>query len=680
MIALAAVLSSCGDSAGPPRPSEMRSSQLPSSTSVGAVLNPAVTVVDSRGTPLADIPVSFQVTGGGGTITVASATTGPSGTVSPGTWTLGPQPGTNMLVATVTGISPATFTVQTSPDAVASIQALPGGSGAGTVGQGLAVPPAVQLRDRFNNAVPGAAVTFTVSAGSLEGAAQTSDASGQARAGSWVLGITAGQQTWTARVGAVAVNVAVEAEAGPATVLAVAEGAGQKVPIGLLAPVPPAAVLRDQFGNAVRNTPVLFEVAAGEGVLTGGSATTNNQGVARVQSWRMGTVPGINRLRVSSAGLPPIFIEAEAEFRPPFEMTSFAGDSTTCPQNSAGCRFTVRVRDIMSAPAPGQTVIWTNASGQTQSTTTTVQGFASITNFGTALAQGAHAMTARLESTGQELAFTYGVVAGGGYNIELRYTAALPAFVEAAFQQARNRWQQVITGDLDPVMMTVPANQCFIQHDAVNEVVDDLLILVEVTNIDGAGGVLGGAAPCFVRVPGNLPILGVIRLDVADLELMNNQGFLADVITHEMGHVIGIGSLWLPDYFPFVTGAGGSDPRYTAVRGVSSFVLGGGFSFDHVPVENVGGPGSAGSHWRESAMANELMTSLIGPGSNPLSATTVGALLDMGYQVNFGAADPYSLPGSTVEALLRRHPSSIRLVEEVFPAPRPWPVGAGPRR
>jgi hypothetical protein len=72
-----------------------------------------------------------------------------------------------------------------------------------------------------------------------------------------------------------------------------------------------------------------------------------------------------------------------------------------------------------------------------------------------------------------------------------------------------------------------------------------------------------------------------------------------------------------------------------------------------VPVEATGGPGTALGHWRETTFGAELMTGWAGPGTNlPLSRVTVGALADMGYTVNFAAADNYTL-GSRSSAALR---------------------------
>ncbi len=63
-----------------------------------------------------------------------------------------------------------------------------------------------------------------------------------------------------------------------------------------------------------------------------------------------------------------------------------------------------------------------------------------------------------------------------------------------------------------------------------------------------------------------------------------------------------------------------------------------------VPVANTGGPGTREGHWRESVFGNELMTGFLDGGINPLSRVTVGALEDMGYEVNYDAADEFRLP------------------------------------
>ena len=55
---------------------------------------------------------------------------------------------------------------------------------------------------------------------------------------------------------------------------------------------------------------------------------------------------------------------------------------------------------------------------------------------------------------------------------------------------------------------------------------------------------LGQAGPCYVRSGSKLPITGRLTLDADDLNQAESFGILADLVIHEMGHVIGIGTLW----------------------------------------------------------------------------------------------------------------------------------------
>ena len=64
-----------------------------------------------------------------------------------------------------------------------------------------------------------------------------------------------------------------------------------------------------------------------------------------------------------------------------------------------------------------------------------------------------------------------------------------------------------------------------------------------------------------------------------------------------------------------------------------------------MPLETSGGSGTAGVHWSEAVFGNELMTGFTSGVPDPLSILTIGAMQDLGYTVNYAAADPYSLPG-----------------------------------
>ena len=66
-------------------------------------------------------------------------------------------------------------------------------------------------------------------------------------------------------------------------------------------------------------------------------------------------------------------------------------------------------------------------------------------------------------------------------------------------------------------------------------------------SIDGPGLILGQAGPCYFRGSGSFPNLisiGIMTFDTFDLAALSAQGELNDVILHEMGHVLGFGTLW----------------------------------------------------------------------------------------------------------------------------------------
>ena len=56
--------------------------------------------------------------------------------------------------------------------------------------------------------------------------------------------------------------------------------------------------------------------------------------------------------------------------------------------------------------------------------------------------------------------------------------------------------------------------------------------------------------------------------------------------------------------------------------------------------------GTNGKHWDEACLTNELMTGFIPTTTNestPLSKITIGSLKDLGYEVDFDTADPFSI-------------------------------------
>lgn len=223
------------------------------------------------------------------------------------------------------------------------------------------------------------------------------------------------------------------------------------------------------------------------------------------------------------------------------------------------------------------------------------------------------------------------------FTIDVRFLGGLSQSQEDVFQAAAQRWQEIIIGELQTVQLPT------------GEVVDGLLIDAQGVQIDGPLGTLGRAGPQFVR-QNSLPAKGIMEFDIADLQRMEQEGSLVNVIIHEMGHVIGIGTIW--DDLSLIVGCPTANPIFLGDGAIDEFadLLGGAPAA--VPVANTGGPGTRCGHWRESVFGHELMTGFLNSGSNPISRMTIAALSDMGYEVNMDAADPYVLPSPMELALM----------------------------
>jgi len=229
------------------------------------------------------------------------------------------------------------------------------------------------------------------------------------------------------------------------------------------------------------------------------------------------------------------------------------------------------------------------------------------------------------------------------FDIEIRPLSSIDPDVEAAFDAAAARWSAAIVRGVPDQVITLAPGQCLDSEPGATLNVDDLVITVEIVPIDGAGGVLGQAGPCVVSGADNLSRAGIMQFDAADVAQMVSDGTFDAVVLHEMGHVLGIGTLW--DWSrSLLVGEGTSNPRYLGARGEAEYSALGG-STAEVPVENSGGSGTADAHWREATFASELMTGWVSPTSNPLSAMTISSLGDLGYAVDRSVADAYSLPG-----------------------------------
>ena len=250
----------------------------------------------------------------------------------------------------------------------------------------------------------------------------------------------------------------------------------------------------------------------------------------------------------------------------------------------------------------------------------------------------------------------------GDYNIQLiPVGAGMTQERQDVFEAAIGLWRSAIVGDLPDVPVAegeLPANSaCAFETPAFVGTIDDLLIFARIGPIDGAGNILGQAGPAFNRFTedGELTIIGCMEFDEADVGALELNGTFNEVILHEMGHVLGIGTFWEPitDFNSRnlldtpCRSVPGAISGFNGTNVVTEFgVLGG--SGNAAPVEDEFGGGTRCSHWDEAFFDNELMTGFLGGVTsatvNPLSILTISSLEDLGYEVDNTQAEPYSIP------------------------------------
>lgn len=430
----------------------------------------------------------------------------------------------------------------------------------------------------------------------------------------------------------------------------IAAGDGQQATVNNNVSTAPSVTVTKDNGDPVVGASVTFTAASGGGSVTGGIATTDAAGVATVGSWKLGTTAGANTLTAKVKGLPAVTFDAVGVADIPSSVTNLTTKSQQAPIGSAvPIAPSVKVSDQFNNGVPGIKVAFDVTAGGGNVTTDTVvtsaSGAATAGVWSLGGSTGLNTLTATVVAnnvTGNPVAFNATAI-NSLYFIDVRFISSVTPSQQQAFTDAVTKLQSVITGDVPNISVNLAADACITGQPAVNETIDDLVIFANVTAIDGPGGILGQAGPCLIRTAGSLPVLGIMQFDVADLNNLETAGQLDEVILHEMQHVIGFGTIW--NNLGVISGAGGADPFFTGANAIAAFNANGGNSYPGtpVPLENTGGSGTRDSHWRETVFKNELMTGFLNGGANPLSVITVQHFADIGYSVNPGAADAYTV-------------------------------------
>ena len=246
------------------------------------------------------------------------------------------------------------------------------------------------------------------------------------------------------------------------------------------------------------------------------------------------------------------------------------------------------------------------------------------------------------------------------FDIELVFLDRFTEKRKRIIQHAARRWESIIAEDLPDYEFTQGWSGTWGDQSyeiPAGERIDDLRIYV-VSQPDEDRFDWGGVR--MVRPSPHLPILGGMSVSSNSL----------DIALHEIGHVMGIGTLWKAS--GFLQDFPSADPHFNGPRAIAAFNAAGGrgYAGAKVPVETEGR--GAGGHWRSSVFLGELMDRTYDrPGSNgPLSAITIQALADLGYDVDVTQADPYTLPDAAAKA-------SAKITAPSTHAEPEWSCGTG---
>ncbi|HEV8446542.1 MAG TPA: leishmanolysin-related zinc metalloendopeptidase [Gemmatimonadaceae bacterium] len=551
------------------------------------------------------------------------------------------------------------------------VRVVSGDGQAAPAGTTLGAAPQFVVYDASGSAI--ADVKFSVSVSS--GGGKISGTPGRTSSsntsiGTWTLGPRAGANTITVSVTGVApLIITATGVAGPAAHIA------PITPIALSgrAGEPAAAIsarVTDAFENPVGGAAVELSATAGNAPP---SATADAGGVVNVTGWILGTVVGQDGLTLRSGPATVTFI---ANVLPADPVALTRVDSAPPAALAGALLAPVRLR---------LTDRFGNAVGDQQLTLTVTGGGGSLgantissdaggivmlagwTLGRTTLPQIVHASTATLSAD-------VTAVVQSAFHIDVRFFGPdMTDAQKALFTNAAARISAVIVGSIpDQTLsgLSVSAACGVPGLPTLDETIHGIVVFASVASIDGPGGILAGSGPCLLRnAPAFFPSVGAMLFDADDLAGLASEGILQDVITHEMLHTVGFGTIW--DTKGLLLAGGTVTSAFAGPRARQGCVDDGGSAVcaNSVPLENDMIPGTADAHWRESIFGPELMTGFVNHGAMPLSAITVGSLADLGYTVNPLAADPFVVPTSATHTVVpsKTTPWEIRIQPQVLP-------------
>jgi hypothetical protein len=249
------------------------------------------------------------------------------------------------------------------------------------------------------------------------------------------------------------------------------------------------------------------------------------------------------------------------------------------------------------------------------------------------------------------------------FDVQWTFSKDFPQIYRPYFQKAANRWAEIITGDV-PNMAGIfdPANNnCKVSHQSKFSGIEDIKIFIELipaAQSDGVGGFTKRIEPCLTRDGSFLPAIAVMQYDSSDLSSLYGDTTTAPFnVIRDMARVLGFGTNWLKKgLIGGVQSLNQCSPgmEYTGSHALAQYYALGGtvgivYRSQAYPIPTTPTTQTCAEYWPDTNVFNqELMSgNNLSPGDfiNPsaparvLTKVTVGAMEDLGYTVDYSAAN-----------------------------------------
>ncbi len=231
----------------------------------------------------------------------------------------------------------------------------------------------------------------------------------------------------------------------------------------------------------------------------------------------------------------------------------------------------------------------------------------------------------------------------------------LPLRVLLSMERVAIKWRRVIRSAPPGDVVRLQIGECR-NAVPVSQFISGVRVLIKLDSLPSR--IAGQGGPCVVRSNG-LPLLGTVSLNLFTYNALSDRK-LDDLIQHEVGHVLGIGTVWGRAAFSgLVLGdTASADPIFVGPAALAAFSrLGRGARFTGRPVPlqlRVLG------HWRSDAFGGEVMAPSLTASAQPTSAVSVAALRDLGWNVETEAYDDYELPDAVLSTVVSPRMQSVQ--------------------